>query len=116
MVLFATTVESSIMELSSRFLVSHIMDAMGICYPLYWLQTDVEDNFNYHLELIKSHYCTEWHLEPIKLSSTSLEMARDCPSILSTSGLVMQVSIFKITLKSNVVAAMELPFHVNPLT
>jgi hypothetical protein len=35
------------------------------------------------------------------------------PSILSISGLEMLYNIFKITMKSNVVAAMEGPFHVN---
>jgi hypothetical protein len=56
----------------------------------------VEENFNYHLEFINSHYCTKWHLEPIKLSdsSTFLEVARICPSILSTCGLKMQSNIF----------------------
>jgi hypothetical protein len=28
----------------------------------------------------------------------------------------MQSSIFKITMKSNIIVAMEVPFHVNPLT
>jgi hypothetical protein len=43
-------------------------------------------------------------------------VAKICPSILFVSGIEMQVNIFKITMKSNVVATMEAPFHVNPLT
>jgi hypothetical protein len=91
---------------------------MGICYPQYWLQANAEDNFNRHLELIKSHYYIERHLEPIKLSNsnTSLEMARIFPSILFANGLEIQASIFKITMKFNDVATMEAPFHINPLT
>jgi hypothetical protein len=33
MVLFAAIIESLILELGSRFPMSHIMDAMGIFYP-----------------------------------------------------------------------------------
>jgi hypothetical protein len=33
-----------------------------------------------------------------------------CPSSLFASGFEMQVSIFKITMKSNVVATMEAPY------
>jgi len=77
----------------------------------------VKDNFNHHLDLIKSHYCTRRRLEHVKLSNlnTSLEVARIWPSILFASGFEMQVSIVKINMKSNVVATMEVPFHVNPL-
>ncbi len=94
----------------------HIMDVMGIYYPQYWFEIDAEDNFNCHLELIKSHCYTKRHLEPVKLSSMSLEVAKNCPSILSISGLEIQANTFKITLKYNVAAIMEVPFHVNPLT
>jgi hypothetical protein len=56
-------------------------------------------------------------LELIKISdsSTSLEVAKICPSILFASGLEMQANIFKIAMKSNAIAAMA-PFHVNCLT
>lgn len=48
---------------------------MGICYPQYWLQGDVENNFDCHLELMKYHYCFEQHLEPIKILNASTQ----CP-------------------------------------
>jgi hypothetical protein len=48
--------------------------------------------------------------------NTSLEVAKIYPSILSMSVLDMQSNIFKINTKSNVVAIMEVLFHVNPLT
>ncbi len=77
----------------------------------------MKDNFSHHLELIKSHYCTKRRLEHVKLSdlNTSLEVAKICPSILFANGFGMQVNIFKITMKSNVVVTMKVPFHVNPL-
>ncbi len=107
---------SLILKLNSMFLVFHIMGVMGIFLSQYWLQIDAEANFNCHLELIRSHYRTKRHLEPVKLSSMSFKVAKICPSILSTNGLEIQANIFKITLKSNVVTTMEAPFHVNPLT
>jgi len=69
---------------------------MGICYPKYWLQGDVEDNFYRHLEMIKSHYCTKQCLEPIIIlkANSSLEVAKVCPSILVVGVLDMQFNIF----------------------
>jgi hypothetical protein len=68
--------------------------------------------------LIKTYYCFEMLLEPIKTSKAKLPLviANIRPTILSTSALDMQYNIFKTTLQSNVVATMEAPFHVNPLT
>ncbi len=94
-------------ELMARFPTSHLMDVMGIYYQQYWFQSDVEDNFDQHLMLIKAYYCFEKLLEPIKTSQASLPLAtvNICLTILFTITLDMQ---------SNVVAAMEAPFHVNP--
>jgi hypothetical protein len=76
-------------ELIARFSTSHLMDAMGICYPQYWLQGDVEDNFNRRLMLIKAHCCFKKLLEPVKTSkvSSSLVVSKICPIIMSTSAL-----------------------------
>jgi hypothetical protein len=106
------------MELIARFLASHLMDVIGICYPQYWLQGDVEEDFYCHLELNKSHYCIEQCLEPIKIleANSSLEVAKIFPSIFYMSALDMQSTIFKITMKSNTTITMEAPFVVNPLT
>ncbi len=63
--IYCSTVELLTLELTARFPTFHLMDVMGICYPQYCFQGDVKDNFYYHMELIKSHYCIESHLEPI---------------------------------------------------
>jgi len=78
-------------ELMARFPTSHLMDVMGICYLQYCLQSDVEDNFNQHLMLIKAYYCSEKLLEPIKTLEPSLflAIANICPTILPTSVLNM---------------------------
>jgi len=94
------------------------MDVMGICYPQYWLQGDVENNFNQHLILIKAHYYFKKLLELVKTSkaSSSLVISKICLITLSTSVLDIQSSIFKIIMQSNVATTMEAQFHDNPLT
>ncbi len=56
-----TIVESLNVELTTIIIPSHLisfhlMDVMGICYSQYWFHDDGEENFNYHLEMIKPHY------------------------------------------------------------
>jgi hypothetical protein len=57
--------------------------------------------------LIKSHYCYVGKLQAnFAMSSV----------ILSLGAMNLQQSIFKCTMKANVVVAMEPPFHVNSFT
>jgi hypothetical protein len=109
---FVATTKSLVGKLTTRFIAFHLMDAIRICYPQYWLQIDVKENFNCHFMLIKSH------LELVKSieENIPLEPIRICPSILSASALDLWSNVFKMIMKSNVVIAMEAPFHVNPLT
>jgi hypothetical protein len=88
------------------------MDAIGICYPQYWLQIDAEENFNRHLMLIKSHLDLVKSLK----ENNPLEVVKMCPPILSTSATDLWSSVFKMIMKFNIVIAMEVPFHVNLLT
>jgi hypothetical protein len=80
---FTTVIEFLVQELTTRFSTFHLMDAMGIYYLEYWLQVDVEENFNHHLMLTKSHYYYELHLELVKSSKANipLKATRICPSI-----------------------------------
>ncbi len=107
---FVATTKSLVGKLTTRFLAFHLMDAIRICYPQYWLKIDAKKNFNYHLMLIKSHLELVKSLE----ENTPIEVVRICPSILSVSALDLRSSAFKMIMKSNVVIAMEVPFHVNP--
>jgi hypothetical protein len=45
-VYMTTAVESFTIELTTRFPTSHLMDAIGIYCPQYWLQGDAEENLN----------------------------------------------------------------------
>jgi hypothetical protein len=39
----------------------HLMDALGVIYPQYWLQKDAETSFPQHLNIIKAQYA---HVTP----------------------------------------------------
>jgi len=84
-----TIVEFLTRELTARFPTSQLMYVMGICYPQYWFQGDIAKNFNQHLLLIKTHYCFQKLLEPIKTSKASLPLTvpKIFPTIWSTSVL-----------------------------
>lgn len=43
------------MELSSRFSTSHLMEALGMIYPQYWLDAESKENFSCHLVAMKVH-------------------------------------------------------------
>ncbi len=80
------------------------MDALGVCYPQYWLHHDDEKKKIQHFMLIKNHYYYE-----AKLQANFVVF----PSILSLEAMNLQQNIFKCTMKANVFIAMEPPFHVN---
>jgi hypothetical protein len=83
------------------------MDALGVCYPQYWLDHDDGKIFEQHFMLIKNHYCYE-----TKLQANFVMF----PSILSLEAMNLQQNIFKCTMKANAFIAMEPPFHVNLFT
>jgi hypothetical protein len=33
------------------------MEALGMVYPQYWLVQDCRENFEKHMQVIKTHYC-----------------------------------------------------------
>ncbi len=67
------------------------MDVIGICYLQYWLQSNVEDNFNRHLMLIKACYYSKKLLGFVKTSKASspLTIAKICPTIMFASAFNM---------------------------
>jgi hypothetical protein len=84
-----------------------MMDSLGVVYPQYWLQFDVEYFFWKHLDVIKENFC-----HPKKLGSNDI-----CGlEVLLATSLVIQQSLFKLAMKSNACAAMTKPLDVNHLT
>jgi hypothetical protein len=54
----AKAVEDLIVGLDAQFPRQVVMDAMGIVYPQYWLQTNANVTFPQHLEVLKNFYCS----------------------------------------------------------
>jgi hypothetical protein len=54
----AKVVVGLIEELNVRFLKQLVLNAMGVVYPQYWLQANVDNIFPRHLKVLKSFYCT----------------------------------------------------------
>jgi hypothetical protein len=44
-------------ELNYRFPAHHLMEALGLIYPQYWVTEDCKENFDKHMLVIKSQYC-----------------------------------------------------------
>jgi hypothetical protein len=89
MTFLAITIEFFISKLITRFLVTHLMDVMSICYLQYWFQGDVKENFDQHLFLFKTHYYFIKLLELVKTSKASLLLlvAKICLTIMFANAL-----------------------------
>jgi hypothetical protein len=83
-----------IQELQRRFPEHAVLDALGICYPQYWLQKDAEITFSKHLDVLKNWYCNTKVLG----SGVDKEII---PGILDRWSLDSQQGYFKIAMKSN---------------
>ncbi len=73
-------VDFLVAKLQVRFLVHKVIDSLGVVYPLYWLQCDVEKSICKHLDMIMTTFLSPkklgnddaWVLEV--LSTTSLDI------------------------------------------
>jgi hypothetical protein len=54
--LIAEAAKQLVHELSCRFPAHHLMEALGLVYPQYWLTEDCKENFDKHMLVIKSQY------------------------------------------------------------
>jgi hypothetical protein len=97
-------------ELRSRFPSQGLMDALGVVYPQYWKDSEQADkSFRKHLDIIKDHYCQpKWVGEEDK--------KRLVAPILDSFQLELQQPLFKLSMRSNSMAACEPPYLFNPLT
>ncbi len=84
-------------ELNNWFPTSYLVDVMGLVYPQYWFQKECEESFMKHINFIKAHYYYGWELDV------------QFPPILSRGVFDLQVHLFKVAMKTNVVVALEPP-------
>ncbi len=93
-------------KLQGGFLALDVMDSLGVVYPQYWLQSDVDENFNKHLNVIKATFCS-----PKKLAGSDVWVLE----VMSTSSLNIEQFIFKLAMNSNACTTMAKRINVNPL-
>jgi hypothetical protein len=55
--LIADAAKQLVHKLSCRVPAHHLMEALGLVYPQYWLSENCKENFEKHMLVIKSHYC-----------------------------------------------------------
>ena len=98
-------------ELALRFPLNDVMDAMGIFYPQYWLQTPevYHLSFDIHLETLKQQFSNG-----DRLISTGRVDELSVEPLVSWAKLNYEAGMFKITMISNAQAAMSRPLEVNP--
>jgi len=53
-----------ITKLDQWFMDFELMNALGIMYPEFWMQPDVDLFFTLHMVVIKKHYCKTNKVKP----------------------------------------------------
>ena len=109
---FAVTevAEALISELETCFPANHVLDSLGIVFPQYWLQDNVDGSFAAHLAILKGAFCQSKPVMDVKGDGACV------PSLLSASALDEQMAMFKMAMKSNSEPVLQPPFTVNPMT
>ncbi len=64
---YSTTIDMLIIELDQQFMNSELMNAIGIMYPQFWIQLDVDLSFFLHMVVIKKHYYDAKRVKPLLL-------------------------------------------------
>jgi hypothetical protein len=104
---FTIACDLLVMDLECRFLDHELMNVLGVIYPQHWLKPNCESTFVSHLSLIKRHYFTLKNLNTLG-SWISKVISRDI--------LNMQTSLFKLTILTQALKAMEKPINENLIT
>jgi hypothetical protein len=99
--------EYLISELQSHFLAHGVIEALGVVFPQYWMMADCEEFFKRHISVIKAQHCYAKRIGPDQTW---------VPKVLSSMSLDLQMSFFKLTMKSNAASALGPPYTMNPMT
>ena len=99
------------------------MDAFGIVYPQYWRIPEADQNFQWHIAIIKEHYYYPKELakkkskkgEEVQLEE-EVHAVKTVEPVLCATKLEEQAMMFQITMKSNCDGAMMGDLSLNLLT
>ena len=105
--------EMLVAELSRRFPDSDLMNALGIVFPQFWLQPNVDELFPLHLKTLKSHFC---ETKSVNKGTEKEPVLSQVSEPLDARNLDLQTSLFKLTMKSHAHSAMAEPRDANPVT
>jgi hypothetical protein len=102
--------EALIEELDLRFPTHHVMDAMGVVFPQYSMQENVERTFSTHLCILKDVLC---HSKCV----VELDGEGDwVKPLLSAKALDEESCMFKMSMLSQSKLVMMPPYYMNPAT
>ena len=97
-------------ELDICFPTNHVLDFLGIVFPQYWLQENVDNNFGAHLAILKGAFCQPQPMVDVKGDDIWVS------SVLSASALDEHMAMFKMAIKSNSKPILHPPFTMNSMT
>jgi hypothetical protein len=107
---FAGVVQQLSQELKVRFPVQGVLDAMEVVYPQYWRdEKAAEISFRKHLKVLKEHFGQPRWIEED-------EKKKLVAPVLDCFQLELWQPLFKLSMVSNAMHAMERPFNTNPFT
>lgn len=100
-------------DLELRFPNCELMNSLSVVFPQFWLQPNADELFPLHVATLKAQYCVP---RSVNLGTKKEPKFRQVDPLLDARTLLVQTSLFKLTMKSNCSAAMEEPRDFNPLT
>ena len=101
------------LELDVRFPEVELMNLLGIVFPQYWIEPNCDDLFSLHVKTLHSHFGVACF---VNFGTVDAPVCRQVDPLLDGRLLMLQMSLFKLTMKSHAHAAMEEPRDENPLT
>lgn len=101
------------LELDVRFPHVDLMSALGIVFPQYWLQVNCEDLFPLHVATLKSQFGV---VRQVNFGTEAEPEWQQVDPLFDGRLLTLQMSLFKLTMRSHAKAALAEPRDQNLLT
>ena len=100
-------------ELDFRFPEVELMNSLAVVFPQYWLQPNCDDLFPLHVKTLRAHFAV---VRKVNFGTKKQPDFQQVDPLVDGRLLGLQMSLFKLTMKSHAEAAMGEPRDQNPLT
>lgn len=100
------------LEFNLRFPEVELMNALGVIFPQYWLQANCDNLFVPHVKTLQSHFAILWTMN---FGTKDMPNLQQIQLLIDGHLLSLQMSLFKLTMKSHVQGAMDEPQDQNPI-